>query len=330
MTYVLNKKISLYKGVKDNTGTVVDLMEFLKGRSNEADIKRLRATMDDAERKRIKQTLPCATISGVFSPTRKRENLKEHTGLIVLDFDGKDNPDVKDWESIKQQCARVPQIAYCSLSVSGKGIFMLIPLAHPSLHEKHFDALVSDFKSIGLIVDPSGRDVTRLRFVSFDEKPYINPNAIPYRKVYKDPHQCRQKAKSEERGIFPAPVYDAADTLTKVTRLCRELVTREIDITEGYNNWLAVGFALSELGEEGRNLYHMVSSVNPEYNTKETDRKFSECLRSHNGSIGIGTFFEKCSECGVRYSPTNQPGRLSAYEDFKDIDNVELQDNNEL
>lgn len=184
-------KISLYQGVKDTKGTVVDLWGFLNDRSHEEEIKHLRTVKDAAERSRLKRLLPCATISGVFSPTRKRENLQQHSGLIVLDFNAKDNPHVTDWEDLKNQCSKVPQILYCSLSVSGNGLFMIIPLAHPSVHEKQFDALVSDFKRAGLIVDPSGRDVTRLRFCSFDDKPYINYVALanPYRKVYVEPQQ---------------------------------------------------------------------------------------------------------------------------------------------
>lgn len=315
-------KISLYQGVKDNTGTVVDLMSFLNDRSHEGEIKHLRSVEDPEERKRIKQNLPCATISGVFNPTRKRDNLQQHSGLIVLDFDAKDNPNVTDWEALKTQCSKVPQIAYCSLSVSGKGVFMIIPLAHPSMHEKQFEALVNDFKSVGLVVDPSGSDVSRLRFVSFDEKPYYNPNAIPYRKIEIEPQQVRETAIMTSHYMQQPFVYDANDTLAKAEYLCQELEARKIDITQGYYNWLTVGFALSELGESGRSLYHMVSSVNSKYKPEETDRKYSECLRTRNGEITIATFFAKCSEYGIRYSLGNPIERKSAFDDFKDIDNV--------
>lgn len=314
-------KISLYQGVKDNKGKVVDLLGFLNDRGHEKEIKHLRTVMDEAERSRLKRQLPCATISGVFSPTRKRENLQQHSGLIVLDFDAKDNPNVTDWEYLKRQCSKVPQILYCSLSVSGNGIFMIIPLAHPSVHEKQFDALASDFKRAGLIVDPSGRDITRLRFCSLDDQPYINLNAlaIPYRKVYVETEQKDKALYTPNYEPQHSVVYDTTDTYAKVKYLCEELKSRRIDITESYHDWVTVGFALAELGESGRELFHTVSSVYPEYNYRETERKFNECLRNRNGSISIATFFEKCSENGVRYYPDNHTKRKSAFEDFKDI-----------
>lgn len=42
------------------------------------------------------------------------------------------------------------------------------------------------------------------------------------------------------------------DTTTQVTELAEIIVSQGIDITEGYGNWLKLGFALSDgLGEAG-------------------------------------------------------------------------------
>ena len=93
---IFQTHISVYDGVTDNTGTIMPLGTFLFCKEYKDDILRLRAVFDKEKRNALKRSLPQATISGVFSPTRAKNNLSQHSGLICVDIDAKDNPDILD------------------------------------------------------------------------------------------------------------------------------------------------------------------------------------------------------------------------------------------
>jgi hypothetical protein len=101
-----------------------------------------------------------------------------------VDIDAKDNPDILDWETLKQDLSVLPQIAYCALSVSGKGLFLVIPLRYPEKHLQQFHQLQIDFRKMGIMIDSACSDITRLRCLSYDEHPIINENATLYEGVY--------------------------------------------------------------------------------------------------------------------------------------------------
>lgn len=125
---IFQTHISVYNGVTDNTGTTMPLGTFLFCKEYKNDILRLRAVFDKEKRNALKRSLPQATISGVFFPTRAKNNLSQHSGLICVDIDAKDNPDILDWETLKQDLSVLPQIAYCALSVKWQRIVPGYPI----------------------------------------------------------------------------------------------------------------------------------------------------------------------------------------------------------
>lgn len=92
-----------------------------------------------------------------------------------------------------------------------------------------------------------------------------------------------------------------------------EIITSRIeaakaDITQGYDNWRDLGFAIVEgLGESGRTIYHRISCLNPEYNTVDCDTQYDKCLRATGHGITRRTFFQKAKEAGIALSTENSP-----------------------
>lgn len=79
-----------------------------------------------------------------------------------------------------------------------------------------------------------------------------------------------------------------------------------VDITDGYKNWLELGFALSdELGENGRGYFHRISRFNPEYSPAEADRQYDNCLKSKGSGITIRSFFQRAKESGINISTSH-------------------------
>lgn len=282
-------QISVYRGVRDTKGHISTLFEFLNNVEYDA-IQELRSCTDQDRRKQIKLSLPQATISGIFSPTRAAGNLVRHSGLICVDIDGKDNPHIANFNTlIEDTLSQLDEVAYASRSVSGNGYFVIIPLKYPEAHKAHFEKLVRDFAALDIVIDRACGDVSRLRCQSFDLHQYINLSAKPYEGLYHEPKPVRPTYTYNFSGI------DAED---KVMQLCREIANRGIDLTGSYDDWMKIGAALSSLGESGRQWFHLCSAQNQKYNAAECDRKFNNLLRS-NRRICIGTFFYLCKNAGL-------------------------------
>ena len=288
---IFQNQISVYNGVTDNIGTTTSLGDFLFCKEYKGEIMKLREIANKDERNVIKRTLPQATISGVFSPTRAKNNLSQHSGLICVDIDAKDNPEIKDWERLKQDLSVLPQIAYCALSVSGKGLFVIIPLRYPQKHLLQFRQLQMDFSKMGIVIDQACSDITRLRCLSYDEHPIINEDATLYEGVYVE--------KPKYHSFHPYLIYKGENTLAEVDACCRKINERGIDITTSYDDWLKVGCALATLGENGRTLFHICSQQNAKYNVAKTDKMFTDLLRRNYQQVNIGTFFWMCKQHGI-------------------------------
>ena len=79
--------------------------------------------------------------------------------------------------------------------------------------------------------------------------------------------------------------------------VARRIAERGIDITSGYQNWVAIGFALADgLGEGGRDVFHQVSRLNADYDATKCNRQFDHCLKSRNHGITIATFYQKARD----------------------------------
>ena len=286
MDSIFDKRISIYRNRLDTDGAVVTLKQFLFSTKHKSEILALRKVEDEEEQKRLKKTLPSATISGLFS-YRDSQHLIEHSGFMCVDIDGQDNPEM-DVEQTKQQLAKCDEIAYIGLSVRGKGLFCVIPIAYPERHEDHFRALEYDFMKKGLVIDPLCKDVCRMRFVSYDPNPYVNEQALKY-------------TSTKQKPLPPPRHYsynDSEETVRKVYELCGQIQDFGLDITEGYQNWFKVGSSLADLGEDGREAFHMVSRAWPKYTPADADDKFDNLLLTIR-DYTIGTFFYICKDYGL-------------------------------
>ena len=191
------------------------------------------------------------------------------------------------FDDLKNEWHNIPQILYAGRSIRGKGRFAIFRIAYIDKHKAQFEALQRDFANSGLIIDKSCKDVSRMRFISYDPEPYVNVDATLYTKVWVEPKPTIHVS------------YSGSD-MEQVEKCCRLIVDRGIDITATYDDWFHVGAALASLGESGRSSFHLVSSQNPKYKAAETDKKFDNLLRNVS-SINIGTFFHICSQYGINW-----------------------------
>ena len=266
-------------------------------------INDIRTSSNEEERKFLKSKLPAITPSGVFSK-RKADCLVEPTNLICIDIDGKDNPSISDMEELKKKLSKLSYIMYCGLSASGKGLFCIIPYKDYRNHKLHFNALEQEFKDMGIVVDSSCSDIGRLRFYSYDEYPYANPDAEIYTRTLEKVPEIKQSRFHQKTDIvhnsnqthqnidkntmsleefFLSPTnmdYASATPLSKtqkVERLLKRVIEEKKDITLIQKDWIAICCIIKNLfGDEGRELFHQVSSFYPKYDYDEADDEYSK------------------------------------------------------
>lgn len=166
-------------------------------------IRALCPTLEDKKRneqqvQRLKRTLPAGIMSAVTHGLSEGD-IEQRNGVVAIDIDGKDNPAIYDWESFKAVLATSPYIAYVGQSVSGLGVFVLIPIAYPEKHAQHIAAIVEDmgrktFTFVqdgesepttlhGINIDTAPTNPASKRFVSLDLNPYVNTEAEVYCKL---------------------------------------------------------------------------------------------------------------------------------------------------
>lgn len=120
--------------------------------------------------------------------------------------------------------------------------------------------------------------------------------------------------KEQEKPVEKASVArvvnnDPYDDIEVVTRRIEDA---GVDITVGYAAWRDVGFALSDaLGEAGRQYYHRVSCLNPDYNQQECDKQYDKCLKAHGTGVTVKTFFQLAKDAGVSVSIPSKTSKPS-------------------
>jgi hypothetical protein len=80
----------------------------------------------------------------------------------------------------------------------------------------------------------------------------------------------------------------------------RRIEAHQLDLTMNYQDWLNIGFALSdEFGESGRGYFHRLSRFHPDYNHDECNRQFDKCLKGRRSGVSIKTFFYLAQSAGI-------------------------------
>lgn len=225
---------------------------------------------------------PGVTPSGTFE-YRNVKGIVNHSGVIAIDIDAKDNPDI----SIDQVAAD-PFMMFFHESISGNGGYVGYVKIDP---ERHLDAYLGLEKYFAneyhIILDESCKDVSRYRFVSFDENAYYNPNSKIFKKYL------------PKKKVAPQRTYVHTDD--DLGFIFEQIKDRGINICEDYADWVKVGMGLANsLGESGRDKFHFISSFSTKYSEKECNKSYDGFLKRGRNDNSIASFFYLCQQQGIK------------------------------
>ena len=224
---------------------------------------------------------PGVTASGIFT-YRNIKGMQEHSGIIAVDIDAKDNPDGIDLDVLGAD--KYTYAMHRSIGGSGAVVYVKI---NPDKHKESYLGLIRYYRnSYKIEIDPAPSNPASYRFVSFD------PDAVIIRgaKMFRE-YVPKQKVKPQSNYVF------AQDDISFILQQIRD---RSINICEEYNDWMNVAMAFANhYGNAGRDHFHFVSSYSTKYDREFTDKTYDGVLKRKRGENGIGSFFYLCQIHGI-------------------------------
>lgn len=219
-TFNINKmnknSISRFKGFYENLGTedFWTIMGQIKEGEWKAEIEEIRRLFNEGKTKEAdagKKKLTGFTPGAPFDGRRLAENMTEYNYRITLDYD-----DIAEevLPYLKEMAKKQPYTETCCVSPRGHGLKITVRVrpedgqSPSSVSEckefhhraylavsKHYDALMA------IPVDPSGKDITRLYFVTYDPDAYLNPDAeeFPVGKAHAEPKEKKSIRKNKSK-----------------------------------------------------------------------------------------------------------------------------------
>lgn len=261
-------------------------------------VRMIDRTTHEIEYKQAKEKVLSFTPSCLcpIGGSAKAENVEHVNNLIAIDLDEKDNK-VITLEEMRTKINSLPYVMYSSISVGGKGMYALIPIAEANKTDFKgvFKALESDFKALGLTLDSSCINVNRERYMSYDDNEYWNKQCEIYTRKINIPTQV---------NTHPSKVGENAKPLTprekqKVDLMIEDIKENRLMLSKNHTDTLMIANCLANiLGEDGRQLLHIIRSQREGYDEFKTDRTFDDMLYNNedNERYGLGFLISKYKE----------------------------------
>lgn len=326
--------ISIYNNVKhtETTETILlsSFLDAIQSGKWQDKVLKIRTITDKDLRRAEKTNLPNVTVSGIFGK-RVDNDCKLHSGFIAIDLDELGN----EVEGTRELLRHDPYIYSGFTSVSGNGLCLLFKI-DTEKHRESFEGIAGYLiKKYQIIIDPTGINPSRTRFVSYDPDLFINEGSIKFKKYLPKP-----KARKITATIFVQSEFD---------EVINKMVAANVSCVEDYRDWRDIAFGLADqFGEAGRQYFHSLSSCSSKYEQSMCDRQYSHAI-ARNGKqtnkitiatiywfakqAGINTYSEKTNKITSATAAGKKAGldakvislRLAEYEGITDVDDIVYQ-----
>lgn len=231
--------------------------------------------------KREKTSLTSLTPSGVFS-VRKIKGLLQHSGLICLDVDAKDQIAQMSIEVLKND----DYVNAIHASCSGNGGYAVYVKIDPNKHSEAYLGLEHYFLvNYNIVLDSACKDVSRLRFVSYDPDLYVNDKS----KVFKT---YLKKKEIEKKNWKPLVVKSDFDEMVNKAS--------SMNLFDDYDDYIKLAFSLtSHFGDAGSSYFHALCSSSQKYSYQNAEKDYNIALKRKETGITIAFTYWKFKDAGI-------------------------------
>ncbi len=170
--------VTIYKNIRNtSTGFARNapvILERIRTGESKKLIDQIRRQKDKQKRQQLKKELPSICWSGWFE-NRTDKGLKQHSGLMCLDFDGfEDDDTLQTWKDTLQDDVHTYAL-FVSPSGNGLKVLFKIPECNKEDHKKYFDAIGEKYDS--KYFDQACSNISRVCYESHDPDLYINEDS---------------------------------------------------------------------------------------------------------------------------------------------------------
>lgn len=249
------------KGVADRNLSESSYFDGIKNGQWQDEVLNYRAKPSKDAKKKITGI----TASGVFKE-RTAAKIIEHSGFLCMDIDAKDQICTIDFDGLKED-----KYTYClHKSLGGFGYALFIKIDK----NKHIESFLGIenylFINYGIVIDKSCKDVSRLRFVSYDPDLFLNEDAKTFKQYLK-----------KKDIVYTKTIVIKTDFDTMVNE------AKSKNLFEDYADYIKCAFALSEeFGEFGRSYFHTLCQGSQKYNYENCDKDFDKALKRRGAKSG--------------------------------------------
>ena len=228
----------MYRDSTDTIGLAVQYKKVLKGIKEgnwRTNVENLHSTKNREDYSTAKRLLPSVIFSGTFTE-RNADSLKEYAKMIVIDIDKLLPEQIVEY---KEAFKGDQHVHVFFVSPSKKGLKLLIKLQCEARH--HLGAFLSLEKyfkdTYGIQIDKSGKDVSRLCYVSYDPEMYHNEESTAWTF---DIEEAMKDATSSKRGFDDRPDKFKGHVLSKDAKyifgVCEKWTQRNVQYESGGRN----------------------------------------------------------------------------------------------
>lgn len=231
---------------------------------------------------------PTCTFSGTFSGTAKAEDIKNMSGLIVIDLDH-----IQKLVEVRQKLENDNYTYLMFTSPSNDGLKIVVkhnltdPLKWQNLYfeiEAYYQELFKGYQDNEggqLAPDRACKDINRMCFLPYIDNLYKNDNSQvwEYQATFEKPVKIQRVSVSDAQPLCKEYTDDLYKECFYISSYLFEY---KICMTQNYEDWLLYGYSLCELGESGREIFHNISCLSEKYDPDTLDCKYDYLLKTYD------------------------------------------------
>lgn len=279
------KEITYAESVKDGIQKkdLNEILNRIKSDQNlELLIKELRSIKDENIQREFKtNNLPVFNVATFSGSKRRCEDFIE-AEFILFDLDHIENA-----AELKSYIISNTRTAFCFISPRGNGLKFAYRLDKAVTSDEEFRKVYNFYSKqieleYGILPDPKCANSQQPCFLSYDPDMYVNSDSqkvsIQVSSGKNNSLNLQDIAQYHSYSIDNEKLGEIADYLAGKIN--------------DYSEWVTVGLALTNLGEEGRELFIKISQ-NKRYNDslQVVNEKYSELLKSTRQKISLGSLY---------------------------------------
>jgi hypothetical protein len=273
---------------------------------------------------RQKESLPAVTFCGTFNFGHRAEECNHYNCLLVIDIDKLEEDEMEKTKSI---LAEDPYVSAFWTSPSGNGFKGLVHLQYDErlfsydIKDRHKMAFKQVFKYLlseyAIELDKSGSDISRLCFMSADKhltvKEYAKSFFVEMPTIIEDKIKNGRGNKATIIKHIAANdwnhIYGKATNykFNKQNReqllyLLRKLKKRKLSITDSWENWVKVAFAIASSvhPEKGRELFLNFCRLDgARHDEAKSEHLIWDAYRNNQGKCTLSTIIYLARQKGV-------------------------------